>query len=161
MNGPRAVTAFANHRAVEPLLWVLAALALLELGLVHLFVALKWPHAAWPLTAASALGVVALVRGIVSWRRCPHELDDRELRLRIGSLRTIAVPLASIASVEPISDSRSVKAPGVRSLVPLAMPNRLVRLASPLPDRRGTTALAVRVDDPAAFDAAFASLACG
>ena len=148
------MTAFANHRGVQPLLWAMAGLALLELAVVHLFLALKWPRLAWPVSLVTLAGVVWLVRWIVSWKHCPHELDGAALRLRMGSLRTIVVPICAIASVEPVTAAATARAPGVRNLVPMALPNRLIRLHEPLPGKRRTTALAFRLDDPAAFDAA-------
>ncbi len=150
-------TTFANHRGVVPMLAALAGLATLELCVVHLFVALKWPRVGWPLTVASAMSIVWLIGWIGSWRRLPHELDGDLLMLRMGSLRSIRVPLASIARISKDVSRADLKQRGTRNLVPVAFPNRLIVLREPLPGRRRTTRIAVRLDDPGAFDAALAA----
>jgi len=145
-------TTFANHRGVVPMLWAFFSLALIETAAVHLFVALRWPSVGWPLTILSAATVVWILLWIVSWRRLPHELKDRVLSLHMGRLRTIAVPLDSIRAITP-ADSERLNAPGTRSLVPIAYPNRIVELSRPI-GKRGTMRIAIRLDDPDAFDAA-------
>lgn len=151
-------TTFANHRGVAPLLWAFFALACMEMLAMHLFVALKWPGVAWPLTAVTALSIVWLVRWIGSWPRLPHELRGDVLTLHMGSLRHYAVPVASIAGVRTAVSNDVLKAPGTVSLVPVAFPNRIVDLTAPLPGRRRVQHIAIRLDDPAAFDAAMAGL---
>jgi hypothetical protein len=49
------------------------------------------------------------------------------------------------------------KEAGVRNLVPLAYPNRMLVLSPPLADRRPVHAVMIRLDDPAAFDAVLAA----
>ena len=145
---------FANHRGVTPMLWVFSALAVTEMVVVHLFVALKWPWIGWPLTILSALSVIWLIGWIRSWPRLLHRLENGTLTLHFGSLRSVAVPLADIAEVTPAVDA--LRDPGTRNLVPIAYPNRMIVLKSPAPGRRGTMRYAIRVDDPGAFDAAMA-----
>lgn len=154
-----AATTFANHRGVVPMLWVFAGLAVLEMLAVHLFVALKWPAIGWPLTILSGLSIIWLVGWIRSWSRLPHELLPDRLRLHMGSLRSIDVPLAQIAAIEAAPSLDRIREVRARKLVPLAHPNRLILLSVPLPDRRGTRAIAILVDDPASFDQALATLA--
>ncbi|MBS0255243.1 MAG: hypothetical protein JSS36_08570 [Proteobacteria bacterium] len=139
-----------------PMLWAFFGIAVAEMLAVHLFVVLKWPWLAWPLTWLTALSLVWLVGWIRSWARLPHELADGQLHLHMGSLRSIAVPIAQVARVVRQVDAARLAQPGTRKLVPLAYPNRIVELAEPLPGRRRTRALAIRLDDPAAFDAALA-----
>lgn len=147
---------FANHRGVVPMLWVFAGLAVLEMLAVHLFVALRWPMVGWPLTVVSALSIVWLVGWIRSWAQRPHQLLGDRLRLHMGSLRSIDVPLALIAGIDAAPSLDRIKALKARNLVPLAHPNRLIVLASALDDRRQTRAVAIRVDDAPAFDRALA-----
>lgn len=147
---------FANHRGVVPLLWAFFGLAVCEMLAVHLFVALKWPWLAWPLTLITGISLVWLVGWIRSWARLPHELVDSELRLHMGSLCCVTVPLVQIARVVRHVDAEALAQPGTRKLVMVAYPNRIVALNGALPDRRATTALAIRLDDPSAFDAALA-----
>jgi len=151
-----SATTFANHRGVVPMLWVFAGLAVLEMLAVHLFVALKWPAIGWPLTILSGLSIVWLVGWIRSWSRLPHELLPDRLRLHMGSLRSVDVPLAQIAAIEVAPSLDRIREVKARKLVPLAHPNRLILLTASLPGRRTVNAVAILVDDPAAFDQALA-----
>ncbi len=145
---------FENHRGVTPLLWVFTSLACLELLGVHLFLSLTWPWLAWPLTALSGVTIFWLVRWIRSWKRLPHRLSGDALTLHMGSLRSMTVPLAKIEMIHTLVSDAVMKTPGTVRLVPVAYPNRLIRLTAPLADRRKTRQIAIRLDDPAAFDAA-------
>jgi len=147
-------TTFANHRGVVPMLWAFACLAACELLAVHLFVSLKWPSIAWVLTGATFLSIIWLVSWIRSWRKLPYRLEADRLVLPMGSLRTIEVPLSMIDTISTQVDRERIKAKGSANLVPLAFPNRIVELSEPLPGRKKTVRVAIRPDDPAAFDAA-------
>lgn len=157
MGAPPAAQEFACHRGIVPTLSVFAGLAVIELLVTHLVVALVWPRAAWWISATTLLLIVWLVRWIESFRRCPHNLTGDHLQLRMGSLRSLTLPLDNIAGIEPVTALAMARGPGVRNFVPVTMPNRLVRLRQPLPDRRRTSAIAVWLDDPAAFDSALAA----
>ena len=136
------------------MLWAFFSLAVIEAVAVHVFVALRWPWVGWPLTILSVATVLWLVRWIVSWKRLPHTLRDGVLTLNMGRLRTIAVPLDAIRVITPV-DGQRLKARGTTSLVPIAYPNRIVELRHPI-GKRATMRIAIRPDDPAAFDAAMA-----
>jgi hypothetical protein len=145
---------FTNHRGVAPMLWVFFSLAMIELMVAHLFVSLKWPILAWPLTVLTAVANIWLFRWIRSWARSPHELHPDYLRLHMGSLRHIDVPLAQIESVIPVLSAEQIKGRDTSNLVPIAFPNRLIELSEPLSNRRSTRRIAIRLDDPVAFDEA-------
>lgn len=149
---------FANHRGVVPMLWVFVVLGACELVGVHLLLGLWSRTAAWVMTGLSLLTMIWLVRWVRSWKRYPHELWPDRLRLHAGSLRRIDVPLSNIARIGGALSADILKAPGTRNLVPIAYPNRLIELTAPLPGRRATQRIAIRLDDPAAFDAAIAPL---
>ena len=151
-----AVT-FDNHRGVVPMLGVFAGLATIEMLVVHLVAAAHWPRLAWPLTALTLASVVWLAWWIASWKRLPHRLRDGVLRLNMGSLHHIDVPIAAIASVRVVGDSAEIKARSTRNLVPLAWPNRIIDLRSALPGRRPIQRIAIRLDDPLEFDRALRS----
>ena len=54
---------FDQHRGIAPILWVFASLALLELLVVHLVMASRWPSLAWLLTVVTgAMGVLAIYK---------------------------------------------------------------------------------------------------
>ncbi|VWX54663.1 hypothetical protein [Novosphingobium sp. 9U] len=148
------VTTFANYRGVVPMLWAIVALAACELVGAHLLLSL-WSHrAARVMSGLTLLSMLWLVRWVTSWRRLPHELSADRLRLHMGTLLHVDVPLAMIGGVRGEVSAEALKAPGTRNLVPIAHPNRMIELREPLSDRRATRRIAVRFDDPDAFDAA-------
>jgi len=121
---------------------------------VHLFVALKWPWIGWPLTIVSLLSIGWLIGWIRSWSRLPHRLEQDLLVLNMGSLRHMQVALGQIARVRATPSLEELKAMKARNLVPLAHPNRIIELREPIDGRR---VIAIRLDDPVAFDAALRS----
>lgn len=145
---------FHYHVGVAPMMWVIFALSLVEMGAVHLFVAIKWPYVGWPLTIISALGALSILFWIRSFRRCPHLLDGERLRLRLGSLKSVIVALSDIARITGEWEPGAVKAKGSMNLAGIAYPNRCIELAAPT--ARGRQRIFLRLDDPAAFDAAMA-----
>lgn len=151
---------FSYHKTTAPMLWAFVALAVTELLVVHLFVSLRWPALAWPLFALTALSILGLVWWILGFRRHPHCLTGEELVLRTGSLRTVRLPLAAIERVSTQWPSGEHRSAGALNLVPVAFPNRLLRLKAPLTlAKRPRDRIAVRVDDGAGFDAAMRALA--
>ena len=97
---PRAGFAtFSYHRAVAPMMWAFASLATIELVVVHLVVALRWPWIGWPLSALTLASLVWLVLWIRSFSKLPHRLEEHSLHLHAGTLRHVAIPLADIDSV--------------------------------------------------------------
>jgi hypothetical protein len=150
---------FAYHCTVAPMIWAFAALAVCEMLVVHLFVTLRWPAIGWTLFALSAVSVVWLVLCIRSFRRLPHSLSTEQLQLRTGSLGVVEVPLSAIESVSTHWASGEHKGHGSANVVPLAYPNRMLRLSAPIKTRKGVCdRIAFRVDDGAPFDAAMERL---
>ncbi len=146
---------FECHRGIQPMLWVFVALAAMELLVVHLFVALRWPATGWPLSIASALSIAWLVFWTNSFRTRPYELDANMLRLHFGSLRSLDLPLSNVASVRSSWARGEHKGREVANLVPVAYPNRLIELVEPIGwNRRSVCRAAIRLDDPPAFDSA-------
>lgn len=134
------------------MMWVLFALALIELVAVHFFVALKWPLIGWTLTIISAIGVIWMFRWIRSFRARPHALDQDRLRLHFGNLKLIEIDLGNIASVTRGWEQGALDKKGIINFSGLAYPNRCIELAEPI--ERGKTRIFIRLDDPDAFDAA-------
>ncbi len=139
------------------MLWAFAGLAACELLAVHLLVALWWPAVAWPLSVVTALGIAWLVRWILSWRRRPHVLYRDRLRLTMGSLRAVELQLATIANTHAELSGELLRRRETLNLVPIAYPNRIVELRQPLPGRWRTRRVAIRLDEPEAFDEALRS----
>ena len=137
------------------MLWALVALATIELLVVHLVVLSHWHRAAWPLTAITGLSLLWIIRWVLSFRSLPHRLTERALILNLGSLRSVTVPLSSIAAVHDQWDAAVLRDKSTLSLSPIAYPNRMIEIDPPVvTKRRALSRVAFRVDDPAAFDAA-------
>jgi hypothetical protein len=135
--------------------WALVGLAMVELMAVHLFVALKWPWLAWPLSAISLLSILWFVWLIRSFRSCPHELEGETLHLRAGRLRSVALPCTAIATVRGVRDGDEVKADDTVNLALISYPNRIIELHEPISVRgKRKRRIALALDDPAAFDLA-------
>jgi hypothetical protein len=150
---------FAYHRAVAPMLWVLVGIGTLELAVVHLLVSLLWSRTgALVLSLVSLALLLWLVAAIVSMKRRPVLLDGETLLMRVGMLKTIAVPVSSIRGLRTQWNAAELKRRSVINLALVAYPNVIVDLAEPRPGRRGITAVAHRFDDPAAFVAAIERL---
>ncbi|MFL9842302.1 hypothetical protein ABS767_15130 [Sphingomonas sp. ST-64] len=153
---------FFYHRGVAPMLWALMAISLVELGVVHLLVALLWSG-----TAALALSVVTLAGlGWMVWQlrqmpRRPVLLDADGLWMRVGTIRSIRVPTAAIAGVRTAIDPAIRRDRSVLRLSLLSHPNVVVALNAPLSEGRPISAIAHRLDDPDAFVAAIEALGHG
>lgn len=149
---------FAYHRAVAPLMWVFVAIASVELVVTHLLVALWSPWTALALSAVTLTSVIWLIAVIRSFRRLPVLLDPDRLVMRVGTLRRVDVPRAQVAGLKESWDGESSKHRGVVKLSLIAYPNVVIDIDPPLPTRRGgVTAVAHRLDDPAAFRTALAA----
>lgn len=149
---------FAYHRTLSPPMWVFVGLASIELLAVHLFVSLKWPWLAWPLSLLTLLSILWFVRTIRSFRQRPHRLTDDELQLHLGSMRSLALPRSAIAGVRGVRDGTEVKASDTADFHLISYPNRIVDLRQPVRNgRRETARIALALDDPAAFDLALRS----
>jgi hypothetical protein len=142
-------------------MWVMVALGCGELLVVHLLVALLWSATvAFVLTLATLASIVWLVILIRSFSRLPVLVDDREVVVRTGSLKSVAVPRANIAAVETSFPPGFFGRPGVLNLALLAYPNVALRLREPLAAKRGRAPvgwIAHRLDEPGGFVAALAA----
>ena len=143
---------FAYNQGVAPMMWVIFVLSLIELVVVHLFVALRWPVIGWTLTIISAIGAVWILFWIRSFRTRPHRLLDERLELNFGSLKRFELPLANIARVKRGWEQGALQKKGIINLAGIAYPNRCIELSEPM--ERGKSRIFVRLDDPADFDAA-------
>lgn len=140
------------------MMWALVGLGALELLAVHLFVSLKWPWLAWPLSGLTLLSLGWMVLLIRSFRRRPHQLGAELLQLRLGNLRSFEVPRTSIGTTRGVRDSAEVKAKDTADFHLLSYPNRIVELSRPLRfGRREVARIALALDEPEAFDLALQS----
>ncbi|WP_375404216.1 hypothetical protein [uncultured Sphingomonas sp.] len=143
------------------MLWVLVALSSIELIVVHgLIAAWSWPVAA-VLSAMSLTGIGWIVALIRSMKRLPVLLGPEMLVMRIGTFRSVAVPLADAVGLRSSWDGGVVKARTTLNMALVAYPNVVLDLRSPLPGKRGVVAIAHRLDDPVGFAAALERLGAG
>lgn len=151
---------FAYHRSLAPMIGVLLGIAIVEMLVVHLVVVawLGWRAAvvAGILDASLVLWLVALIR---SFKRLPVTLTNDVLTMRVGSLRSFAVPVAQVAGLRASWDAAAIKQRGVLNLALASWPSVVVDLDPPIVTRRGSVrAIAHKLDDPVAFHAAIAAL---
>ena len=161
--GPAAAVPlqFSYHRAVAPLVWALVAVGIVELTVTHLLVAL-WSHSAALLLSLVTLGGLGwLVRGLLTIKHRPVLLYRDRLVLRAGTIGRVDIPLSNIAGLRPSIEREAMKRRSVLNLALLAYPNLVVDLIAPLPGRRGIVTIVHRLDDPAAFAAAWKTLGAG
>ena len=149
---------FAYHRSVAPMLWVLVALSSIELVIVHILLSFWNRPVAIVLSVLTLVAIAWLVCAIASMRRLPIVLDDRQLLMRAGFIKSKAIDRAMIAGLRGSWSAASVKQRDVLNLALVAYPNVVVDLVAPLPGRRGIRAVAHRVDDLPAFARAIEAL---
>jgi hypothetical protein len=150
---------FAYHRSLAPMIWALIGISVVELGLVHLLVALLWSRwVALGLSLVTLGTILWLVRLIRSFRTAPVEIEGDRLLLRVGDLKAIALKRADVLRLRGDFTGAQIKAPGMLKLSLLAYPNIVVDLAAPVQvGRRRIVAVAHRLDDAPAFAKAFAA----
>ncbi|MBV9932374.1 MAG: hypothetical protein JO013_15720 [Alphaproteobacteria bacterium] len=148
---------FHYRRQVAPMLWAFAALALAEIGVVHL---LMW-H--WSRTAAGVLDglgaalFLAMLVLILSLGRRPVLLGDRVLRIRTGLLVDAAIPLGEVAFAQSGYAPADYMPGSLLKASLLAQPNVLlllkrdIDLPGPLGRLRRVHAVALALDEPARF----------
>lgn len=149
---------FSYHRAIAPMMWAFVGLAVAELIVVHFLVALWRPWIAAALSLLSLVTILWFVSVIASFRRLPVQIDGERLVMRVGTLRSVEVPLAAVVGVRSDWSSEALKAGGVVNLALLAHPNVLVDIGTALEHRgRPINAIGHRLDDPAGFACALAA----
>jgi len=160
--GPLNGTAFPYHRGLAPTLWMFIAIAAVELLIVHFLIGAWAPWLAATLSAIS-LAVIGWIAALVlSFRRLPVRIDGDILLMRVGMLRSVAVPLDRVAGLRAAWTAEELKRREVLNLALLAWPNVMVEVDPPVRvRRRAIGAIAHKLDDPAAFAAAIRALERG
>jgi len=136
--------------------WTAVCVAVLFISLpetagLHLLIARWSTSAAWVATALGAYGVVWLLGDLRALHLRGVSVSEGLLRIRIGVRREADVPLWSIAAIEEGA------LPGAERLAVLGAPVLTLRLREPAYVRslfgraRRASALALQIDDPAAF----------
>ncbi len=141
------------------MMWILIAIATVETLVVHLLVALWRPWIAAGLSALSIATIVWLVMSILSFRRLPVELTPTHLHWRVGGLKGATVAVEHIGALSTSWAAADVKGRRVLNCALIAYPNTVLELNRPIKvGRRRVSTLAHRLDDPAAFATALATL---
>ncbi|NNM75454.1 hypothetical protein HJG53_00830 [Sphingomonas sp. ID1715] len=149
---------FDYHRSVAPMMWVLVALSSLELLVLHFLLALWKPWVAAIVSLLTLAGMAWMVRLILSFRRLPVMIEGAMLVMRVGTLRELRIPIEVIARLRDAWTRDQLKQRDVANLALIAYPNVWIDLMEPVTGRKGlVTAVAHRLDDPAAFRAALAA----
>jgi hypothetical protein len=157
-----AAIAFAYHRGIAPMLWVLVALGGCELIVAHILVAIWSRPAAFILSLLSLSGIVWLVLAIRSFKSNPVLIEPDRLLLRVGRIKRIEVPIAAVSGLRATWDGAAVKDRALLNLALVAYPNIVIDLREPVmtggPLSRPIGAIAHRLDDPQAFAAALGTI---
>ena len=143
------------------MMWAFLAIALVELVVVHVLLALWSPWIAIGISVVSVTGLGWLILMLRSLKRMPVVVRDDVIVFRTGSLLCLCVARANVARLRPDWNAEALKAPDILKLSLLAYPNVVVELVDPvdvvrLGRVRRVTAIAHRLDDPAGFAAALA-----
>ncbi|QZD90401.1 hypothetical protein K3148_03130 [Qipengyuania aurantiaca] len=152
---PEGATAFAYHRVINPMIAAFLILQLIEIVVVDLLVSHWSERAAWVLLALGIWGALFLIALMKAFRLYPVLLDDRNLRVRAGSVIDMSVPLDAIAAIEPSVTHHEAKGREVLNAAILSHPNVILRLGRPLEYRpifgkpRLVERVAFRLDQPA------------
>lgn len=160
--GPLNGTTFAYHRGLAPTLWMFIAIAAVELLIVHFLIGAWAPWLAATLSAISLAAIGWIAALVLSFRRLPVRIDGDILLMRVGMLRSVAVPLDRVAGLRAAWTAEELKRREVLNLALLAWPNVMVEVDPPVRVRRRTIgAIAHKLDDPAAFATAIRALERG
>ena len=131
------------------------AIAILELFAVHLLASLWSTALAWVLSAFTILflGQIALLmQGLRKW---PTVINEAGITVRHGRKGALFVPLGQVAGSEDVAFSPEERGRQVFRATVIAHPNLMLRLSAPLcPGRRRIERIAMRLDEPALFQAA-------
>ncbi|MCW3835303.1 hypothetical protein ACFQ1E_00390 [Sphingomonas canadensis] len=156
---PAGATAFAYHRHLAPMMSAMIALQVIEIGVTHLLLSHWSPMAALVLFGISDIALLYMIGLVKSLRLRPVLLlGDGALRVRAGILIDHGIPREAIVRVHGAVTRDVVKARDTLNAALLAWPNLIVELAAPMPAgprRRPVRRIALRLDDAAAFLAAF------
>jgi Zn-dependent protease len=154
------VLEFSYHRSISPTLGVLLGLAIVETMVIHVVAVALW---GW--TVASVLGILdlslvaALVGLLRSIRRYPVTIADGMLTMRIGALKQVQIPLGQVVGLRRSWNAEALRQKGVTNFALGSWPNVVVDLARPVRvRRRQVSAIAHKLDDPAAFARAIESI---
>jgi len=145
------------------MLWMFVAIALTELVVVHAVLSVWFAALAIPLSLLSLSAICWAIWAIRSFESLPVTLDATTLRMRVGRMKGVDVPIDRIGGLMDHFTAETFKDRSVRNFALIAFPNVVVKIDPPLMMRRlgkeaVIAAIAHRLDDPAAFVRAIEAL---
>ncbi|WP_369026321.1 hypothetical protein [Qipengyuania sp. RANM35] len=164
---PVGAIGFSYHRYLLPMIWTLLVLQGIELAVMH-FLLLQWnPTVAWIWFALGMAGGLWIMGLAQSFRIYPVLLTEEGLRVRSGIMADLLVPYAAIGAQVSGFAREQVKDGGTFNQAVLSWPNVMLALDHPLRVKpligreREVSAVAMRIDDSAAFTEALAARCYG
>jgi len=156
---PEGSRAFSVHRrsGAAALMFVLAALAVVEAATVHLVLRRWSAAAAWTITFASLYGAVWLIGMARALALRPILADASGVTLRAALLRSVRIAAEDIAEVRPPKRPPARAEPHYLSFVVLGKPTLIIKLKRPavIADATGrpagVTHIGVAPDDAPGF----------
>jgi hypothetical protein len=147
---------FSAERSELPMLYVLLAIASIELFVVHILVSLVSPAVAWVLSAITVAGIIQIATIVRRIKQRPILVTDTGIVIRSAKGFEVDLPWGSITSVKPIGYGPAPSGDNVLGAALLAHPNILVETTraftvSRLGRSRSASSLTFRVDEPEAF----------
>ncbi|QPC98844.1 hypothetical protein [Qipengyuania soli] len=160
---PAGAVGFSYHCYLLPMIWTLLVLQGIELAVMH-FLLLQWnPTVAWIWFALGMAGGLWIMGLAQSFRIYPVLLTEEGLRVRSGIMIDVLVPYAAIGAQVSGFAREQVKDGGTFNQAVLSWPNVMLALDHPLRVKpligraREVSAVAMRIDDSAAFNEALAA----
>lgn len=153
----RGAELFHYHRQLAPMLWVFAALAFVELGVIHLLLWHLNHIAAYAVDLVSGGALLLILALLAAMPSRPVELDAAALRVRVGPLIDARVPLDEVAFAQSGYAPADYMPGSLFKASLLAHPNvvvllrRDIDLPGPLGRPRRVHAVALALDEPARF----------
>lgn len=147
---------FAYHQAVAPMMWVLLALSLIELLVVHFLISFFYPTIAVIISTITAISIAWLICFLLSLKKMPVLLGPEKLIVRLGNAICVSIDLDNIAGTRNSWSEESLKKEKALRLSLLAYPNLVLDLKEPVTytsfwKKRSTMCIAHRLDNVDAF----------
>jgi hypothetical protein len=148
------------RRSTDPLvLWVVLALGVVEIIVLHLIISHWSPRAAWIVSDFGIVGLLFILGTIGTLRLRPAVVTSTEIMLSLGILKSICAPIAQILDIRRappnVAKSRNI----LRTCL-LQPPNVIIEFTLPIRARtmysgpRPVTSVAAYLDSPTEFIAA-------
>lgn len=138
------------------MMWVILALSVIELFVVHFIVSFFYPKVAIIISIITLFSIIWLIGFLFSMKRMPVLLGQEKLVMRLGNAVSVTIDRANIAGTRDSWSDESLQTDKVLRLSMIAYPNLVLDLKEPVTytsfwKKRQTTAIAHRLDNIDAF----------